>query len=217
MSSRVRSTQLAAAISATALLFASGCGSDDSSGSDTAAAPSTPAASSPSAASSTPTGGSDTTAGATTPPGEFALGQQVTLLQTQYDKTGTKPTDTLIGVTITKVEAGKPSDLKNFDLDAQSKQGIPFYVHATFENQSDVTFNGQGMAGALTVTNSAGEDAQKLSLIGDFPKCEGAPPEQFKPGKSAQTCDVYLLPKGQTVGKVRHGDKYAADYIWKVG
>ncbi len=207
----LRTTLSITACSTAALMFAAGCGSGDG-----ATAGSTPEASTAGLASSTPTGGSDTTAGATTPPGEFAVGQEVSLLQQQFSETGTKSFDTLIGVTITKVEQGKKSDLKNFKLDAQAKQGTPFYVHAKFANQSDQTFNGQGMAGAISVKTSDGGPATKLSLIGDFARCEGSPPKTFKPGKSASTCDVYLLPAGQTIAAVRHGDKFAADYIWKV-
>lgn len=211
---RLRTTLSIAACTAAALTFAAGCGSDDSAGGG--AAPPTPTTTTAGLASSTPTGGSDTTAGATTPPGEFAIGQEVSLIQQQFTASGAESFDTLIGVTVTKVTPGKKSDLKNFKLDADAKRGTPVYVHAKFQNQSDRTFNGQGMAGALMVRNADGADIQKINLIGDFPKCEGSPPEKFKPGKTAKTCDVYLLEAGEQIATIRHGDKFAADYLWKV-
>lgn len=216
---------LTIALAAGLLAGATGCGSSDDNGTSAAATDAPAAATTATDASaSTPAGttardssasASKDSAVASTPPGDFALGDKAVLAQQQFiDNTFV---DTPLEISVTKVEQGSLSDLKNFKLDAQSKQGTPFYVNATFTNKSDVTFDGTGLAGGLTVLNGAGDESSRLGLIGDFPKCQANPPKSFKPGATAKTCDVYILPKGQSVAQVYSIDRFAAKYVWKVG
>lgn len=211
---------IATALAVSALGLMAGCGSSSDGSGSSAAATATPAATTASAAETTPASTADASSGsgdavASTPPGTFALGSKATIAHQEF--VNKKFVDAPFELSITKVQEGDISDLKNFDLDAQSKQGTPFYVHATFTNKSDLTYDATGIAGYLTVLNAAGDQSSRLGLIGDFPKCEGSGPKAFKPGASTSTCDVFILPKGQSVAQVYAIDTAAEKYIWKVG
>ena len=63
-----------------------------------------------------------------------------------------------------------------------------------------------GWGGALTVKNAAGEEIDDITLLGDFPTCEGNPPDSLAPGKQFTECDVYVAPSGQSVASVAFGN-----------
>jgi hypothetical protein len=98
--------------------------------------------------------------------------------------------------------AGNRGDLTGFQLDAQSRQGTPTYVSFELTNLAGHPLDTSGFAGRFVVTNGAGERALLVNLIGDFPKCEGYPPDSLPPGASAKGCSVFMLPQGQKVAAV---------------
>jgi len=59
-----------------------------------------------------------------------------------------------------------------------------------------------GWSGALTVKNAAGDEIDSITLLGDFPNCQGNPPDSLAPGKQFTECDVYVAPSGQSVASV---------------
>ncbi len=61
-----------------------------------------------------------------------------------------------------------------------------------------------GWGGALTVNNAAGDEIDSITLLGDFPTCQGNPPDTLAPGRQFTECDVYLAPRGQSVATVAY-------------
>jgi hypothetical protein len=100
------------------------------------------------------------------------------------------------------VKRGSIADLKDFKLDAQSKTGVPFYVTAEFTNVGNKTIKPSGIFGTIDARNAAGDEVTALNLIGDFPRCDGIPPDTLAPGKSFTECQVYVAPAGQRVATV---------------
>lgn len=94
------------------------------------------------------------------------------------------------------------ADLKNFNLDAQTKAGVPFYVKAAFRNVGTRAVKPSGIFGVINAFNGAGDKLGELDLLGDFPKCDGLPPDNLAPGQSFSQCQVYVAPAGQRVTKV---------------
>jgi hypothetical protein len=106
-------------------------------------------------------------------------------------------------LTIT-VRKGSLSDLSNFNLDAQTKQGVPFYVTEVVANTGKAAGQVSGWGGALTVKNAAGDEINSITLLGDFPTCQGSPPDTLAPGRQFTECDVYVAPAGQSVASVAY-------------
>ena len=102
------------------------------------------------------------------------------------------------------VRKGSISDLSSFDLDAQTKLGVPFYITEVVKNVGKADGNVSGWGGALTVENAAGDDLDSITLLGDFPTCQGIPPNTLAPGKQFTECDVYIAPRGQSVASVAY-------------
>ena len=116
---------------------------------------------------------------------------------------GTGATTGPYELTVT-VKKGSISDLSNFDLDAQTKLGVPFYVTEVVKNVGKAAGQVSGWGGALTVKNVAGDDIDSITLLGDFPTCQGNPPDTLAPGKQFTECDVYIAPRGQSVASVAY-------------
>jgi hypothetical protein len=116
---------------------------------------------------------------------------------------GTGATTGPYELTVT-VKQGKISDLSNFQLDAQTKLGVPFYVTEVVKNVGRAAGKVTGWGGALTVDNAAGDEIDSITLLGDFPTCQGNPPDKLAPGKGFTECDVYVAPKGQSVASVAY-------------
>lgn len=189
------------------VIASAGCGSNTTSGApelqgsgSSSPAVAVPAVTTPpsSSATSSPNG----TAPGLTPTGStLQVGQPA---KVQYEvATLSKDTSTL-AITVTSVKQGSISDLKDFNLDAQSKIGVPFYVTVTFKNVGAKSLKPSGIFGTISALNAAGDEASRLSLIGDFPKCQGTPPSNLVPGAGFTECEVYIAPVGlgQSVASV---------------
>jgi hypothetical protein len=162
-----------------------------------AAAPSTPAVTSvaPSSAAA-PSGGA---AGLTPTDSTLSLGATAKVL---YELKTLSNETTTLAIAVQSIKQGSISDLKDFKLDAQTKTGVPFYVTASFKNVGAKAVDPGGIFGTISAFNEAGDEVPSINLIGDFPKCEGLPPDSLAPGKSFTECDVYIAPAGQKVASV---------------
>ncbi len=173
------------------------CGSGSSSSSQAAA----PAAATE-AGSTAPAAGSTASAVAAgngfTPDGTKLTFGQMARVGYSY---GTGATTGPYQLTVT-VKKGSISDLSDFDLDAQTKLGVPFYITEVVKNVGKAAGKVSGWGGALTVENAAGDDLDSITLLGDFPTCQGNPPDTLAPGKQFTECDVYIAPAGQSVASV---------------
>ncbi|MCP3804819.1 hypothetical protein NLX83_36690 [Allokutzneria sp. A3M-2-11 16] len=116
-------------------------------------------------------------------------------------KTLSKETTTL-EVTAVSAKKGAISDLKNFELDASSKNGEPYYVTMKFRNIGPTAMEPGGIFGLIEALNPAGDEMSRLTLLGKFRLCEGDSPESLAVGASYTECGVYIAPAGQRLDKV---------------
>jgi hypothetical protein len=215
---------LSGALAGLAALTMAACSSSSTAGSgqaDTSAASTSPtqvvssAASSSAASSSAAVTAASSAApiatGATPPSGDASVhfGQTSLVALTNFATDKTDP----IRLTIS-MKPGSLADLSGFDLDAQTKQGTPFYVSYALTNLSTKKIDSSGFAGRLTVSNASGDEASTITLLGDFPKCEGSAPDKLAPGASGHGCDVYVVPRGQKVAKVEISNGSDGHITW---
>jgi hypothetical protein len=202
----MRRMQIAMIISAAALGLA-GCGStgDGQAGNPLGTTgASTPASTTPptTAPPSTTAVQSGDDAG-TTPTGTtLSLGQTAMVM---YETTNAGTESTKLAVTAVSAKKGAISDLKNFNLDAQTKVSEPFYITVSFRNAGPKTMEPGGIFGLVKTLNTDGDELNRLSLIGDFKPCHGDTPKTLAVGASYTDCEVYVAPAGQNVGKVVFG------------
>ncbi len=193
-----RGSVFAAIVVSVAVAGLTACGSSGSSSSSQAAASATTSASASAAAASAGPGSSAAAVSGLTADGTKLTYGQTAQVGFSY---GTGATTGPYDLTVT-VKKGKISDLSNFDLDAQSKLGVPFYVTEVVKNTGKAAGKVTGWGGALTVKNAAGDEIDDITLLGDFPTCEGNPPDSLAPGRQFTECDVYVAPSGQSVASV---------------
>jgi hypothetical protein len=154
------------------------------------------AAKSPPSSAVAPAGGD----GDVTPTGtKLPVGQGATVL---YETESLSKESTKLGITAVSVKKGAIADLKNFNLDAQTKTSEPYYVTMSFRNSGPKVMKPGGIFGLINAHNADGDKLGKLSLIGEFKKCEGTVPDTLAVGASYTDCGVYVAPPGQAVSDV---------------
>jgi hypothetical protein len=107
-----------------------------------------------------------------------------------------------IAMTPTSVRKGAIADLKNFQLDAQTKQGVPFYVTVKFVDVGATPARLSGIFGDIAAYNAQGDAVNNITLLGAFPTCDGVSPDSLPVGKKYTQCEVYIAPAGQAVRTV---------------
>jgi hypothetical protein len=209
--------KIVAALSVAALALA-GCGSKEVAGQSTgdpaatsSAASTAPPTSTAAASSAPPADDSGTTPTGTT----LSVGQTATVLYAIKDlsKESTK-----LQVTAVSAKKGSIGDLKNFNLDAQTKASEPYYITMKFTNAGPKPMAPSGIFGLIEAHNSAGDEMSRLSLLGDFKQCDGTPPDTLAVGQSFTECDVYIAPTGQNLGQVVFAfylDTTRTEITWK--
>jgi hypothetical protein len=196
-----------------AVLALAGCGTETAgAASPGTALPKSPTTTSSSTSSQAPPAGD----GGITPSGTtLAVGETATVM---YETKSLSKDGTQLAVTVVSVKAGSIDDLKDFDLDAQSKISDPFYVTVSFKNVGPLPMEPGGIFGVINAHNTAGDELNRLSLIGEFAPCEGDVPDNLDVGASYTDCDVYLAPAGQDVSKVvlgfYFGDADRTEITW---
>ena len=201
-------------VACAAVLALAGCGSEVAG----AAAPSTSLPdSSVATSSSTSEAAPPASEGGLTPTGTtLAVGETATVM---YETKSLSKEGTKLAVTTVSVKAGSIDDLSDFDLDAQSKVSDPFYVTVSFKNVGPLPMEPGGIFGVITPHNTAGDELNRLSLIGDFEPCHGDDvPDNLAVGASYTDCEVYLAPAGQDIGNVvlgfYFGDADRTEITW---
>lgn len=198
-----------------AVLALAGCGSKEA-GAPTPATttPGSSVAASGSASEAPPAGDGDLTPTGTT----LAVGETATVL---YETKSLSKDGTKLAVTAESVTAGSIDDLAGFNLDAQTKVSDPFYVTVTFTNTGPLPMEPGGIFGVISAHNTDGDELNRLSLIGDFPPCQGEVPDSLAVGASYTDCGVFIAPAGQDVGTVvlayYFGDADRTEITWTVG
>ena len=207
--------QIVMVISAAALALA-GCGSGgDRQAATDPLAPTTTTTNVPPSTTTTTPAGDD---GGTTPTGTtLNLGQAATVM---YETTDAGKDSTKLAVTAVSAKKGAIGDLKNFNLDAQTKVSEPFYITVSFRNVGPNAMEPGGIFGLVKALNTDGDELNRLSLIGDFKPCNGTTPKTLAVGASYTDCEVYIAPTGQNIGKVVFGfylGSNRTEITWKAG
>ncbi len=171
----------------------------------------------PSTTPSPPPTASGDDAGTTQTGATLSLGQTATV---RYKTKDLSEETTKLAVTAVSVRRGSISDQSNFNLDAQTKVSQPFYITVTFRNAGPSVMEPSGIFGLIKALNPAGDELNRLSLIGEFKPCDGNVPKTLAAGASYTDCEVYVAPAGQSVGKVVFGfylGSTRTEITWKAG
>ncbi len=104
-----------------------------------------------------------------------------------------------VKVTPKNVREGEVSDLGKFDLDADDKKKVPYYVTFAYRNGGKDKLY-PDMQDGVTLRTVSGQETRPLTLL-DFsgsalPQCPKSKPDGMVAPKGTVTqCSVYLLPK----------------------
>jgi hypothetical protein len=204
---------MAAILAAALLLGACGDSSDDAS----SGTPSpTATTGSPETATTTPTATTSETAEVSEAGETLALGTRVVAPYVVYGSTGSRQA-TRLGVTVLRIRKGKISDFKDFNLDKQQKQTVPYFVDVKYENLGKLKL--QRFLLDPAIEDADGQEYKPLNLIilnGTFKKCPQPIRSRLRGGQQFTLCAPFLLPKGKTFERVRfQGDITKDPYFWK--
>lgn len=157
----------------------------------------------------------------TAPGTELGFGESATVPFVSDDVQGA------LEVTVTDVTKGKAADLAPLDLGDRVSGQTPYYVRISVKNASGSPFAFTSLGLANPILDD-GEQAQKVSVIGDFAPCDSSDAgEDFTTaGASYETCELGLAGSGsevvglEYVGSPYEGYEGAPDYsddpiVWK--
>ncbi|MEV8608533.1 hypothetical protein AB0383_11475 [Amycolatopsis sp. NPDC051373] len=197
----MRSRVLAALGVSAAVLALAGCGSEmngtPSAASGAPAQQQSQSTSATQASTEAPPSAQQNTssAGGFTPQGtKLKLGEKAIVPFKSEDKTGS------IGVTVKSIDKGTEADLAPLDLGDKAKGMTPYYVRVTVSNESgtDFSYTSLGLMNALLPD---GSEAQGVSVIGTFDKCDSgdAGKDFTTKGATYESCVLAVAQAGTTV------------------
>ncbi|MCE4947148.1 hypothetical protein ACFCXR_06730 [Streptomyces noursei] len=98
------------------------------------------------------------------------------------------------------VRPGSPADLSRYDLDADQKKLVPYFVTVVYRNTGTQDLL-PSLNDSLTLTGVSGQRARKMIFLDiggpGVPHCpEAVPHKMLKPGATVTECTVHMLPKG---------------------
>jgi hypothetical protein len=144
----------------------------------------------------------------------LALGERAEVDYVEYG--AAKETQSKLGASVLKVRKGKISDFKDFNLDADQRATVPYYVDAKFENLGDVALTRHLIE--PTVEDTDGQEYRAMTLVvlsGTFKPCPESSDKKLGPGESFTGCSAILLPKGKELERVRfEGDVTKDPVFW---
>jgi hypothetical protein len=146
--------------------------------------------------------------------GSLPLGERAVVDYVEY---GEKEVDSKLGVTVVKVRKGKISDFKDFNLDAEQKAAVPYYVDAKFENLGSEPLTRSFIE--PSAEDADGQEYAAMTLIvlnGTFKPCPNSSDKKLAPGDSFTGCAAILIPKGKQFERVRfEGDVTKDPVFWQ--
>ncbi|MFE7312760.1 hypothetical protein ACFU7T_06575 [Streptomyces sp. NPDC057555] len=98
------------------------------------------------------------------------------------------------------VRTGSPADLRRFDLSAEQKRLVPYYVTVEYRNTGSYDLL-PDLNDSLVLKGASGAQARKMLLLDiggpGVPQCpEAVPHKMVKPGATVTECTIHLLSKG---------------------
>jgi hypothetical protein len=159
--------------------------------------------------------------GSTKPGAQLSIGQtaHVTFAPMHTDTDVNDPLRVQIDVTVVSIRKGAISDLSQFDLNAQQKASVPYYVTSKVTNNG-APFPTHFSAPDIAAFDTHGNTQSSLGLLfGNLKPCpQVAAPKVWKTGQSITSCDVYLMPQGSAIVSAQYigTTAYAASPVtWK--
>ncbi len=161
------------------------------------------AAPSPTASSATPTA-SSIPASYTKEDTHLKLGQMATVPYTLRKVTGP------IGVTVTRIDKGRPADLAVLKLGDKVKGFTPYYVRITVTNVAGGPFAYSSLSSTSGVL-ADGSEAQGVIAFGRFDPCdsESAGRDFDSRGATYETCTIGLAGPGTAVVGAQYDSSYS--------
>ncbi|MFE1771622.1 hypothetical protein [Streptomyces sp. NPDC059008] len=104
------------------------------------------------------------------------------------------------------VRTGSPADLGRFDLDADQKKMVPYYVTMQYRNSGKYDLL-PSMSQGIALRTAGGQTVKRMLLIDiggpGVAKCpEAVPDNMVKPDGVVTECSIHLLPKGDAPAAV---------------
>jgi len=150
---------------------------------------------------------------ATDDEGSLPLGERAVVDYIEY---GPPEIKTQLGVTVAKVRKGKLSDFKDFNLDAEQKKAVPYYVDTKFENLGSEPLKRNLIE--PTAEDADGQEYAATTLIvlnGTFKPCPDVSEKKLRPGDAFTGCVTIFVPKGKRFERVRfEGDVTKDPVFW---
>ena len=123
----------------------------------------------------------------------------------EHTELGGAKAKTTLGITVLRVRKGTQQELKDagFSLDPSEQSTTPYYVDARFTNKGS---NAIERSLSLSLEDQDGNLISSTVIIElggtPFQKCRKNTEGELAPGKSFQTCTLFLVPKGREPSKV---------------
>jgi hypothetical protein len=159
--------------------------------------------------------------GSTKPGAQLSLGQtaHVTFAPMRTDTDVNDPQRVQVDVTVVGIRQGAITDLKGFDLTAQQKASVPYYLTSKITNDG-APFGTQFSAPGVVALDAHGNTQSSLGLLlGNLKQCpQVTAPKVWKTSQNITSCDVYLMPHGSSIVSAQYNGTpaYAASPItWK--
>jgi len=159
--------------------------------------------------------------GSTKPGAQLSIGQtaHVTFAPMHTDTDVNDPLRVQIDVTVVSIRNGAISDLSRFDLNAQQKASVPYYLTSKVTNNG-APFPTQFSEPDIVALDAHGNTQSSTGLLfGNLKQCpQVAAPKVWRTGQSTTSCDVYLMPQGSAIVSAQYigTPAYAASPVtWK--
>jgi hypothetical protein len=159
--------------------------------------------------------------GSTKPGAQLGIGQtaHVTFAPMRTDTDVNNPERVHIDVTVVSITKGAIGDLSAFNLNAQQKSEVPYYLTSTVTNDG-APFPTQFDEPGILALDAHGNTATSLGLLfGNLKQCPQVnAPKVWKTGQTVTSCDVYLMPQGGAIVSAQYNGTaaYAANPVtWK--
>jgi hypothetical protein len=159
--------------------------------------------------------------GSTKPGAQLSLGQtaHVTFAPMRTATDVNDPQRVQVDVTVVGIRQGAITDLKGFELNAQQKASVPYYLTSKVTNDG-APFATQFSAPGVVALDAHGNTQSSLGLLlGNLKQCpQVTAPKAWKTSQSITSCDVYLMPQGSSIVSAQYNGTpaYAASPItWK--
>jgi len=160
--------------------------------------------------------------GSTKPGAQLSIGQtaHVTFAPMHTDTDVNDPLRVQIDVTVVSIREGAISDLSGFNLNAQQKASVPYYLTSKVTNNGSSFPTQFSEPGVIALDAHGNTQSSTGLLLGDLKKCPQvtAPPKVWKASQSITSCDVYLMPQGSSIVSAQYNGTpaYAASPVtWK--